>query len=403
MSSSKRATANPLVLLFRLFSSYTLAVVVLSLLLIITLLGTLAQADHGLLDSQRLYFDSWSVVHDFKLGRAVIPVWLPGGMLLMVLLFINMACGAVIRMRKGWRTLGVLISHLAIMFMLVAGFVSYLYKDEGAMPLFEGQASDLFQSYHQRVVEVREYDAEGKGSAEIWEIPMSQFQDLEPGKARTFFREGMPFEVQLTGYARNANVASAADNAQGAVDGYEIQPEKAGSEDERNLAAIVAVVKEDGKEVGRGILWEAEQDPYTVEVGGKAWTLSLTRRKWKLPFALRLVDFQKEVHPGTQKPKRFTSHVVKIKDGAEQPQVITMNVPLRDEGYVVYQASFSEGTNGEQSVFTVVSNPSDQWPLWSCVAVSIGLVIHFMMHLIGFLRRSGRSTLAASTSSTSLS
>jgi hypothetical protein len=46
-------------------------------------------------------------------------------------------------------------------------------------------------------------------------------------------------------------------------------------------------------------------------------------------------------------------------------------------------------------VFTVASNPSDQWPLWSCVAVAVGLIIHFLMHLIRFLSRSMKPKVAA--------
>jgi hypothetical protein len=87
--------------------------------------------------------------------------------------------------------------------------------------------------------------------------------------------------------------------------------------------------------------------------------------------------------------------VTKITSGKEEPKVVTMNVPVRDQGFVVYQASFSQGTNGEQSVFTVASNPSDQWPLWSCVAVAVGLIIHFLMHLIRFLSRSMKPKVAA--------
>ena len=116
--------------------------------------------------------------------------------------------------------------------------------------------------------------------------------------------------------------------------------------------------------------------------------------KWKLPFAIRLNDFVRELHPGTMKAKKYTSHVTKITSGKEEPKVVTMNVPVRDQGFVVYQASFSQSTNGEQSVFTVASNPSDQWPLWSCVAVAAGLIIHFLMHLIRFLSRSMKPKVA---------
>jgi hypothetical protein len=372
--------------IFDLLSSYGLAIIVLSFLLINTYLGTLSQKDIGLLDSQAKYFESWFLIHDMNLGGMLLPVPLPGGALLMVLLFINMLCGAVIRIRKGWRTIGVLISHVAIMFMLAAGFVSFLYKTEGAMPLFEGQTSDQFQSYHERVIEIRRWAADGKGDSTAMVIPMKHFADLEPGRARTFYGKDLPFEIQATGYHRNANVVQAEAEDKTAVDGYRIQPAPKAKEDEANTAALELRVKlKDGSEQ-RGILWEREFEPFTVKAGEVSYTLALSRMKWKLPFAIRLNDFQRELHPGTMKAKKYTSHVTKITDGKEEPKVVTMNVPVRDQGYVVYQASFSQGTSGEQSVFTVASNPSDQWPLWSCVAVAVGLVIHFMMHLVRFLR-----------------
>ena len=83
--------------IFDLFSSFGLAITVLSFLLIDTYLGTLSQKDIGLLDSQAKYFESWGLIHDWNIGGMIVPIPLPGGALLMVVLFINMACGAVIR------------------------------------------------------------------------------------------------------------------------------------------------------------------------------------------------------------------------------------------------------------------------------------------------------------------
>lgn len=384
MSTPSKSASLP-ARVFAFLSSYGLAVVVLSFLLLITYLGTISQKDLGLLDSQRKYFDSWWLIHDFTLGRMVVPLPLPGGGLLMVLLFFNMLCGAVIRIRKGWRTLGVLISHLAILFMLAAGFVSFLFKTEGAMPLFEGQASDQYQSYHERILEIRRFDASGKGEPTARVIPMRHFADLSPGKARVFHAADLPFEVQVTGYQRNANVVQS--DEKGSIEGYRIQPVSNAKEDEANTSAVEVSVKlKDGSEQ-KAILWERAFEPFTVRAGDASYTLALARMKWKLPFAIRLEDFQRELHPGTMKARKYTSHVTKITDGREEPKVVTMNVPVRDQGYVVYQASFSQGASGEQSVFTVAKNPSDQWPLWSCVAVGFGLCLHFLMHLVRFLRR----------------
>jgi hypothetical protein len=374
--------------IFDFLSSYGLAITVLSFLLIDTYLGTLSQKDIGLLDSQAKYFESWALIHDWKIGDMIVPIPLPGGALLMVVLFINMACGAVIRIRKGWRTIGVLIAHVSIMFMLAAGFVSFLYKTEGAMPLFEGQTSDQYQSYHDRIVEIRRFDPSGKGGETAMVIPMNQFSDLDPGKARTFFAKELPFEIQLTSYHRNANVVQAEPDDKTGIDGYRIQPVANAKEDEANTAALEVTAKLKDGTAQKGIIWEREFEPFTVKTADANYTIALSRMKWKLPFAIRLNDFQRELHPGTMKAKKYTSHVTKVTAGKEEPKVVTMNVPVRDQGFVVYQASFSQGTSGEQSVFTVASNPSDKWPLWSCVAVAIGLLIHFLMHLVRFLRRS---------------
>lgn len=396
MSTPPASPATLPARIFNFLASFGLAIVVLSFLLLITLLGTLEQREYGLMDSQRKYFESIIVpsvdlgcclrAFQVNVGDIKLPIPLPGGLLLMALLFINMTCGAVIRIRKGMRTIGVLIAHVSILFMLAAGFVSLLYKTEGAMPLFEGQTSDQYQSYHQRIIEIRRFDAAGKGEPKALVIPMKHFADLVPGKARTFHATDLPFELMVSGYRRNCRPEQAG-NASDAIDGYRLQELKVDATDERNLGGIRAVAKlKDGSEQ-QSLLWEGMSDPWTVKAGASAYAISLSRMKWKLPFAIRLSDFQRELHPGTMKAKKYTSHVVKLKDGKEEPKVITMNVPLRDQGYVVYQASFSMGDNVEQSVFTIAKNPSDQWPKWSCIMVAIGLLIHFIMHLGRFLKR----------------
>ena len=73
-----------------------------------------------------------------------------------------------------------------------------------------------------------------------------------------------------------------------------------------------------------------------------------------------------------------------------------MNNPLRDSGYVAYQTSFdSDSPPGQErySVLTVVKNPSDQWPLYSLIAATIGLMITFLTKLSRFIRRTAATPL----------
>ena len=98
----------------RLFASYGLAVVLLVLLMILTFLGTLEQKHASIYDVQRKYFESAIVVH--WLGP--VPIVLPGAMVLLGLLFVNLIVGGLVRIRKRVATLGVIVGHVGILMLL---------------------------------------------------------------------------------------------------------------------------------------------------------------------------------------------------------------------------------------------------------------------------------------------
>jgi len=376
--------------IFAFFSSFGLAVVVLCFLFLITLLGTLAQVELGLHGAIEKYFNPLFVVHHF--GKVPLP--LPGGYLLMAILFVNILCGAIISARKNWRTPGMLISHFSIVFLIFAGFVSYHWKREGNMALFEGESSGEFQSYHDWVIEVEEI---GSGTDTALIIDQKLFADLGPGKARTFQHESLPIDLQLTGYFTNAKPDRGEKEGLDA-EGFFLQQLDNEPENERNLPGLIAIAKDPvtGNEA-RGLLWGGASEPWTIKNGERTLVAKLKRRAWKLPFALTLDKFTRELHPGTQRAKIFLSDVTKVEDGREEPIKITMNEPLRQDGYTFFQASWGPDTAkpGDKlySVFAVVDNPSDMWPLYSCIAVGVGLLIHFIQKLSGHLGRTARTRL----------
>ena len=98
--------------------SMKLTVVLLLFFFVLTWAGTLAQGEHGLFVVQRDFFESFVVppqllqglpvygwLHQIGLGRLCI---LPGGYLLMLVLFVNMAIGGIARVRWHARNFGVL-------------------------------------------------------------------------------------------------------------------------------------------------------------------------------------------------------------------------------------------------------------------------------------------------------
>jgi hypothetical protein len=72
-----------------------------------------------------------------------------------------------------------------------------------------------------------------------------------------------------------------------------------------------------------------------------------------------------------------------------------MNEPLRHRGYTFYQHemhTLREPINGQKfaTVFSVVRNPADSWPLWACVVIGIGLLMHFTQKLTRHVRAETR-------------
>ena len=390
---------------FRLVSSFGFATIILSFLLLITLLGTLEQVEHGLFASQKKYFDGLIVPNidlacclramhvDYK-GAWSLPLPLPGAALLMVLLFFNMVCGGLIRIRKGIRNIGVIISHISILWMLVAGFVSFEWKKDGNMALYEGQTSDEFQSYHDSVLEIERIDPAPKdGKRKALVIDGSEYQDLIDGKARTFTSNDLPFDLMVINYEVNCEPKRATPEQKWAADGYVLQRLEKRQEAEMNLdGAYIKIVDKKSKQEQTGLAWRAAAAPLSFKVGDETYAIDLTRRRWKLPFALRLEKFEREVHPGTDRARKFTSRATKITNGHEEKKIITMNAPVRDAGYILFQASFSQdrGANGPmRSVFAVVSNPSDKWPEYACYMAIVGLLLHLIIRASMFSRRQG--------------
>ena len=86
-----------------IITSFGLAASVLALLTLVTLMGTLNQIEEGLIDSTAKYFESAWIVDTVKLGKVVVPVFLPGGYLLLTVLFFNILAGTLVKIRKNWK------------------------------------------------------------------------------------------------------------------------------------------------------------------------------------------------------------------------------------------------------------------------------------------------------------
>jgi hypothetical protein len=373
----------------RILGSYGLACVLLLDLFLLTLFGTLYQVESGLFEAQKRYFESWFVVQ-----RSPVPLILPGGLFCMGLLAVNLFVGGMVRIQKRARTAGVMIVHVGIALLLASGFVKLYHSEDGHLTLAEGEQSDEFQSYF--LWEVAVWDASQTGPVEERLIPHEQLVDLVDGKARTFTSPTLPFDLELSGFLRNCQPMPKGPNWQAdspVIDGYALLRTEDQVEAERNIAGLTVRLRErDGSRSEENILWgenpfRVANYPVTFESGGKTWAVSLRHTRYPMPFTIRLEDFRKEDHPGLNLARSFESDVTKVEDGNEQKVHIQMNEPLRHGGLVLFQSGFDRGQPGrEVSIFSVVRNPSDYWPLYACIVIAVGLVIAFVPKLFKFVR-----------------
>ena len=367
-------------------ASYGLCCILLICLFCLTLFGTLYQVDHGLYEAKEVYFSSW-----FLHGRDGAWVWpfpyFPGGMTCMSLLMVNMLLGGLVRMKISKRNIGVVIIHLGIAFMLGAGLVKMAFAEEGNLKLVEGQQSNFFRSFYKWEVAIWPLDHEGgiEEGVEEYVIRDSYLTDLVGDRSRTFRAPGLPFELTLSNFVKNCRVERKGpmwESAGPPVDGYgllEMPPDK---ESEFNVAGMHARV---GDEVG--LLWGLEAQPWTVHVGDKHYAITLRHELYPMPFAIKLLDFEKEEHPGMSMARAFRSRVIKIDEDGEERVLIQMNEPLRQDNLVLFQSSYGSTRRGEEySVFSVVRNVSDKWPEYSLWVITLGMLITFSRKLLGFVK-----------------
>jgi cytochrome c-type biogenesis protein CcsB len=132
----------------------------------------------------------------------------------------------------------------------------------------------------------------------------------------------------------------------GTIDYKPYDPKKASLPD----ALILKITDEKGHgqvvalRGGKGYTPEEE----TVVVDGVKLRLSYGSQIIKLPFALKLKDFQLETYPGSNSPSSYASEVILIdkEKKMEKPYRIYMNHVLNHRGYRFFQSSYDPDLKG---------------------------------------------------------
>lgn len=389
---------------WRWISGLGLATTLLVLLGVLTWLATLEMVDIGLLEVLRKYFNwrAWYVLAKMPLPftelKLVLP--LPGGYWVCALLLLNLTLGGLLRIEWSLKSVGVMLSHFGILFMVAAGGVAQLYEKRGVMLLFEGQQADYAVSLFEPSIEVAEI-VDGKAAGEVAVATSKELAGLAEADVRRIVFPNKPFDLEVTGWLPNAVVRPVGpDNGHRSVDGWSLTGVPKEKEGELNAPACFArVVDRDGAKGEPFILavpnWRTGLDAYApqvIEADGRKFAVRLVKATIPVPFRVELDDAMAEFYPNSGKPAEYKSDIRRIgADGEPVPVRIEMNQPMRQGGFTLYQHTMNAGGmqrgGRERSGFEVVSNPADQWPKYGLFIVTAGLLVHFVAKFAKFLTR----------------
>lgn len=359
-----------------LLGSLRITVVGLLLLLVLTVWGTLYQVDYGLYQAQARFYQSW-----FLMVGGVIPF--PGAQLVMLVLFVNMLASILLLALRGRLRWGLIITHAGLLLMLAAGAVTFYLGREAHLSLVEGEGSNVAQSYNEW--ELALLPSGAMGDRTISTLPL---RALRPGReiALPDGRQSLRVEeVRRHCQAVREAVEVAPINASGFTS---LQPKPANKEPAADLPGLIFTLVENGQEKDRYLLWAGDEAPTVLHDGTRDRRLGLRRQRLLLPAVIQLLDFRRELHPGSGIAKSYSSQVlVQSNEDSDRKVLISMNKPLRLQGFTFYQSSFSSAPGGREiSTLSVVQNYGRTMPYLATGITVLGMLLHFTGMLVTRLR-----------------
>jgi hypothetical protein len=360
--------------------------------------GSLAQVETGNWTVVNKYFRTWGLVwvplQIFFAPAFRVPGGFPypGGYLLGCLLLTNLLAAHAVRFKLSWKRSGILLLHAGLIVMMLSEWITGHFAIEGHMTIEEGKSSNAV--IHGGKTELAIVDRSNPKTDDVVVVPARLL-----GQDGVISNELLPFDIEVVRYMANSALSKDAPPAieNPATRGFGLQtaaverPEVTGTDTQQKYDAPSAYVtfkkKGTGESLGTYLVsfWLKAQQ---LTFAGKPYEVRLGFRESYRPYTLFLKKFTHEKYEGTERPKDYSS-LVRLTDpgtGEDRDVLISMNDPLRYRGETLYQADFLRG--GEVgTVLQVVRNPGWLLPYVSCAMVGLGMLIHFGMHLVTFLRQ----------------
>ena len=438
-------------------ASLRITVLLLVATMLLVYVGTLAQQSKDNFKVQKEFFHSWLVYmpfHDHVPFIAAAPripggYMFPGGYTLIVAILVNLLAAHTLRFKlaKGdlllvpvlalagfftwhaqasptalWVALtsvtaaaalgltalfhgkrtGVIVIHFGLILILVGEMVTSMGQVETQMTLIEGDKQNW--THDVRHTELAVVDPTPTDRNAVTALPADKLAQGDVLKS-----PGLPFELRVDAYYPNAtptrSLADAPAQPAKATAGQGLRrglfPSRSftgvgGDAGKVNAPAAYVTVLKDGKPVDTLMLSSALFDGDRVTIDGKPYDISLRFRRYYKPYTIELLKFTHETWEGSEKAKNFQAHL-RLLDPAnnvDREVSVRMNQPLRYAGDTIYQSGF-DPENDKLTTLQIVRNPGWLMPYLACAVGGLGMFIHFLMNLGGFLGRLKKTRLSS--------
>lgn len=335
-----------------------------------------------------------AAVTAFTVLHPTVSVWIQQDVMKMMgiwalpMTLIGVGCYFVFGSRKA----GIVLIHGGLILMLVGEYVTGLSAEEGQMWIHEQGASNT-------IIDIREVELAfvrdlGDGREEHVVIPQALIVSAD--KNETLIQgDALPMAVRVDRWMVNSDLVRPrviADDPTQVLWDFEEKPTVTGTEQAINQPAAVVTLYDGKRRLEQ--YWLSSYgiiEPASVEVGEETWQVSLRFKKTHLPYALQLGDFKHDLFTGTSTPMNYSStlHLAVPETNDSRDAFIKMNQPLRYDGKAFFQSGFFQQRLNRNlgTVLQVVDNPGAWVPYLSCVIVTVGLCMHFVVSLLKYGRR----------------
>ncbi len=291
----------------------------------------------------------------------------------------------------GGRKAGIVLVHAGLILMLVGEYITGLGATEGRMLIPEFGASNVI--IDSREVELAFVSDLGGDRQQHVVVPEDMVLSAHESEDK-ITDEALPLSVRINAYMPNSVGKAAFRNSDPTDISWEVseKPTVTGTEQSEDRPSAVATLYEGDERVGQYVLstWETIP-PARVEVDGRVWAVSLRFKETHLPYTLQLNDFSHDLFTGTSTARNFSSdmRLQAANDAESRDAYIKMNHPLRYDGKAFFQAGFFQQPMNRNlgTILQVADNPGAWVPYLSCVVVTVGLSMHFVVSLLRYGRR----------------